>query len=202
MIHFALSHFPIALLMTGAALLAASAIGSAYAERLRVAAFVTLSAGAVMAIPTVAAGLWIASEHAGHHSDALSTHRLLGIATLATALAGVALHAVTSRIANADLVRNLVFVVAAILAGATGYAGAEMAHGGEGDHGEAAGHQNGDSEAAGVEDHHGNKGVGVGDHHGEKAAGAGDHHGEETIEEGSKAQPAKKAPHDHSTHRH
>lgn len=129
MIHFAFGHFPIALLVTGAVVLIGAL--SLKHDGARSAAFAMLIAGAVFSMPTVIAGLWIAGEHQAHHADELSTHRLLGIATMVVAIVGTLSHVLRHRIANADLVRNLLFFTAAALSVGTGFVGAEMAHGTE-----------------------------------------------------------------------
>ena len=127
-VHFALAHFPIALLVAGGAwLLAVLVTGHKGAGR--TTALGILAVGAVLSIPTVAAGLWIAAEHESHHTGPLETHRLVGIATMVAALLGLCSHWLRQRIPNADIVRNLFFLTAAVLAGVAGMLGGEMSHG-------------------------------------------------------------------------
>ncbi len=126
-IHFALAHFPIALLITGALLLLAVLV-TGHKGAGKDIALGMLSAGAGFSVLAVAAGLWVASEHETHHADALQTHRLAAIATMVVAILGVFSHWLRQRVSNADVVRNLFFFTAALLAGVTGKLGGEMAH--------------------------------------------------------------------------
>ena len=125
--HFALAHFPIALLVTGGLLLIAGFIRPT-AQKLQDTALTLLVGGALFALPTLGSGMWLAEEHLGH-DDALSTHRLLAFAATATAIVGALSHWLRARITNADIVRNLFFIASMALAGATGYSGGEMSHG-------------------------------------------------------------------------
>lgn len=127
-IHFALAHFPIALLITGGAWLALALVTADQGAR-KTIALGLLSAGAVLSVPTVAAGLLIAAAHQSHHAQSLEIHRVVGIATMVVALLGLGSHWLRRKIANADVVRNVFFLAAALLAGITGTLGAEMAHG-------------------------------------------------------------------------
>lgn len=128
-IHFALAHFPIALLVTGGAWLLAVLVTD-HKGTGRTIALGILAAGAAVSIPTVGAGLWIAAEHETHHLGALETHRLVGIATMVVAVLGLCSHWLRMRIPNADVARNLFFLTSAVLAGVAGMLGGEIAHGG------------------------------------------------------------------------
>ena len=147
--HLALAHFPIALLVTSGFLLMVNLVSSWQpARRASLAMFV---AGAVMSIPTVAAGLFLAADHEGHHTDTLSNHRLLGIATAITAAFGVTMHWLRRKVRNADLMRDVMLLAATALAAGTGYLGGEMGHGGG--HAERGGHGHGSAQSSPV-DHH------------------------------------------------
>ncbi len=183
-------------------------------EGIGAASVVILVAGALMSVPTVLSGLWIAAEHETHHTNTLDTHRLLGIATMVVGLFGVFVHSMRRKFANADLARNFLFVAAAVLAGSSGFVGGEMTHGQE--HANAAtGHDSGD-------DHHG--GDSHGSAHGDSsdvgheavgaadsstAVGGGQDDTARPSADGGKQQPtekrkvpAKNEGHDHSTHDH
>ncbi len=159
MLHFALGHFPIALLITGGLLLLVALISGS--KSLRDLALAMSTAGTAFAVPTVIAGLWIASAHSSHHGDMLASHRLIALATLAVSSIAVFSHLLREKIANADIARNFLFLVAAVLAGGTGYAGAEMAHGGM-----SGGHSHSEASAQHTDIHEGSEHHGATHDHG------------------------------------
>jgi len=150
MTHAALAHFPIALLLTAAFLLVLGK--AANWEAGTRTALVVFVLGAIAAIPTVVAGLWLASQHGDHHSATLDTHRFLGIATAVVAALGVVMHLMRNRVRNADVMRNVLIIGAALLVAAAGYLGGEMVHGGHEEH-EAHEHACG-GQCAGADDAH------------------------------------------------
>ncbi len=159
MLHPALAHFPVALLLTAAFLLV---LGKAASwEGGTRAALVVFVLGAVSTIPTVAAGLWLASQQGEPHGAILDTHREFGIATAVVAAIGVVMHLVRNRVRNADVMRNVLIIGAALLVSGTGYLGGEMVHGGHEDHEahehssceQCAGDDGGHAEHAGSSEH-------------------------------------------------
>lgn len=126
--HFAAAHFAIALAITGAGLVLVGSIRRA-GDSIRSAGVLVCCIAAVASVATVASGLWLASQHADPGESLLSAHRLLGLGTAASGLMALGSHLLRYRISNVDVIRNLLFVTFAVLAGATGVVGGEMAHG-------------------------------------------------------------------------
>lgn len=126
--HFAVVHFPVALLVAGGGWLVVSIV-TGRPTRGKDIAVGMLGTGALFSVLAVITGLVMAGDHEGHHAGAVDTHRVLGVATMVTGLLALASHWMRGRVANADLIRDLLFIAAAVLAGSTGAVGGDMSHG-------------------------------------------------------------------------
>lgn len=127
MLYLTVDHLPVILPIMGGMLLLAApfltrSFGCDSSSGLLVLALIA-------SVPTVVMGFSLAPDHRVHAVEDLATFSMLGIATMVVSLLATLLHRSREQVLNADVARNLFFVMAAMLAGSTGLMGGQMMYG-------------------------------------------------------------------------